>query len=216
MKFNTFQTFLFESDTSKIWNNSIPSLLLRATFNGLVISMGCIQSKGGGEKSDARRTVQAKAPILLFCLPGSARDALLKLISAEIGDTVNVRFIDMLNQRSARRYWLKELAGRKDYAGILYLGDARDHPSLVLSARSLNWFFHATQNNFDVKFVVLYDEEAQFAELKSYPTDDVEILGLSKSNRESVAEFTAMLQGIEKKFSEQRKTQTSTTTLSLL
>jgi hypothetical protein len=177
--------------------------------------MGCVNSKGGGEKVDPRRAAQVKAPILLFCLPGSARDALQKILSAE-AESPNVRFIDMLNQRTARKFWLKDIAGRKDYAGILYLADARDHPTLVLSARSLNWFFRATQKNYDVKFVALYDEESQLTELLSYLVEDFELLGISRSNSESVAEFMKVLQGIEKKFGEQRKTQTTTTTMNLL
>jgi hypothetical protein len=184
--------------------------------------MGCAGSKREGEKTDPRRAVQAKAPILLFCLPGSARDIILKVIANESGlsippaDMPNVRFIDMLNQRTARKYWLKELAGRKDFAGILYLADARDHPSLVLSARSLNWFFRATQKNYDVKFVAIYQQEAQYTELRSYLSDDFELQGLCLTNRESVSEFLKVLQGIERKFGEQKKTQTTTTTMALL
>jgi hypothetical protein len=179
--------------------------------------MGCNHSQGGTAAPDQRKAVQAKAPILLFCLPGSARDAMLRIINADHGsDSANVRFIDMLNHRAARKYWLKDLAGRKDYASILYLADARDHPTLLLTARTLNWFIRATQKSYELKLISLYDQDAQITELKAYLPDGTEVQGLCESNPASVSEFMRALQAVEKKFGEQRKTQTVTTTMNLI
>jgi hypothetical protein len=132
------------------------------------------------------------------------------------GEAVNVRFIDMMNHRAARKYWLKELAGRKDYAAIFYLADARDHPTLLLTARTLNWFLRATQKSYEVKLIALYEQESQLTEFRSYLPEECELLPLCESDSETILQFMRLLQAIEKKFGEQRRNQTMSTTMNLL
>jgi hypothetical protein len=176
--------------------------------------MGCGHSQGGGTSgntSDPRRIIQQKIPILLFCLPGSGRDAMLRIVNSDImkqGDGVNVRFIDILNQRSVRRYWIKDLQARKDYAAIFYLADVRDHPTLLLTARTLNWFLRSCPKTFEIKLLVVYTEKKQLTEFTGYLPEGTEILALCETNDESIEEYMRLLQGIEKRFAEQKRNTT--------
>jgi hypothetical protein len=182
--------------------------------------MGCCSSQSGGGGSsapDTRRVAQQKTPILLFCLPGSGRDALLRTLNSDLmspanngGESVNVRFIEIPNQRSSRRYWIKDLQARKDYGAIFYLADVRDHPTLLLTARTLNWFLRTCPKTFEIKLIVLHTTDAQVDELKSFLPDNADVMCLCEKNNDSVIAFMRLLQSIEKRFAELRRNQTLT------
>lgn len=176
--------------------------------------MGCSGS-GAAIKStttEQRKIPQAKAPILLFYLPGSVKEAVWSLLLPEVNaGNLNIRPMDVQNHRNARRYWVKELQGRKDYAAAIYLADCRDHPTMMMTARTVNWFIRQTSKNYDIKIVALYTKEESLTEFKSYVSREIEISGLSANDPESIASFVAYLQLIEQRFAEQKKTQTTTT-----
>jgi hypothetical protein len=169
---------------------------------------------GGGGSYEGRRAVQVKAPVLLFGLPGPARDLALKGIKG--AESVGIRFIDVGAQRSARRFWVKELQGRKDFAAIIYLADVRDHPSLLLNVRTLNWFLRGVQSGYDMKVVCIYQNVSELDELRSCMACDVDLQPLCLTDPETIEQYIKLLQGIELNYSEQRGTQNVTTTLGLL
>ena len=89
--------------------------------------MGCGGSSpaGGGAaqgRAAAGKSNQPKTPVLLFSLPGAAKDYLQNVINADNeaneNGKLNLRFIEIPNQRSIRRYWLKELSNPRDYAVV--------------------------------------------------------------------------------------------------
>ena len=176
--------------------------------------MGCSGS-GAAVKSttqEQRKVVVAKAPILLFYLPGSVKEAVCSLILPELNaGNVNIRFMDSQNHRNARRYWVKELQGRKDYAAAMYLADCRDHPTMMVTARTVNWFIRQTHKNFDIKIMALYSDKAELDEFRGYVSKEIEICGISKTDPESISSFVSFLQLVEQRFAEQKKTQTTAT-----
>jgi hypothetical protein len=183
--------------------------------------MGCGSSQGGGgggtNAPDPRRIVQQKAPILLFSLPGSGRDAMLRTINSDAmsatnsgGEPVNVRFIDIPNHRSSRRYWIKDLQARKDYAAIFFLADVREHPTLLFTARTLNWFLRSCPKTFEIKLIVVYTQDSQLQEFRDFLPEGTEMFGLSEKDPETVAAYMRLLQTTEKRFVEQRRNQTTT------
>jgi hypothetical protein len=182
--------------------------------------MGCGASRGSGvgkSVQDLRHTVQQKAPILLFCLPGPGRDAMFRTLQSDVmsperncGESVNVRFSEVVNLRFSRQNWIKDLDVRKDYAAIFYLADIRDHPTLLLTARTMNWFLRGCSERFDVKMIVLYDDPKQLDQFQSFTPGGTELFCLSETNRESIVADMQLLRTIEKHFFETRVNQTVT------
>lgn len=176
--------------------------------------MGCSGS-GAVVKStttEQRKIPQVKAPVLLFYLPGTVKEAMCSLIAPEANSgNINIRFMDAQNHRNARRYWAKELQGRKDYAAAIMLADCRDHPTMMMTARTVNWFIRLTYKTHDVKIMALYSKKEALEEFRSYVSKEIEITGLSASDPESVQSYVSFLQLIEQRFAEQKKTATTTT-----
>jgi hypothetical protein len=132
------------------------------------------------------------------------------------GEPVNIRFVEMANQRSARRYWVKDLASRKDYAAIFFLADCRDHPTLLLTARTLNWFMRTCQKTYEIKVIALYSARAQLDEFKGYVPDDADLQPFCETEPDTIVEYAKTLQAIEKRFNEQRRNQTMTVTKTVM
>ncbi|OHS97252.1 hypothetical protein TRFO_09501 [Tritrichomonas foetus] len=184
--------------------------------------MGCGKSTPAGattNKGDARRAAQKpKAPILLFYLPGPVKETFTQMLAKDIynptdgSGTLNIRFVDAQNQRTIRRFWLKELQTRRDYATFLFLADLRDHPTLLLTARTLNWFLRMTYKNYDIPVVTIYSEQSQIDEIKMYLPQSVELTAISVKDPSTVTPLTTMLHETEVKFNDQRRTTTKTTT----
>lgn len=179
---------------------------------------GCVAKPSQRTVTETRRTMQPKTPVLLFYLPGPVREAVQRVVQVDpaapnASGAVNVRFIDAQNQRNARRYWLKELSGRRDYAAALYIADLRDHPTLLLTARTLNWFLRTIYKSYEVRIIGVYDKESQVNEFVSYLPPGTEIQPLCESEPETVEKFLGLLRSIEQKFIDSRRTQTTTATL---
>ena len=175
----------------------------------------CVSNETKRTVTDTRRTVAQKTPVLLLYLPGPVRDAMLRCIQSDgtgsnAGSAVNVRFVDAQNQRNARRYWLKEISGRRDYAAIFYLADLRDHPTLLLTVRTLNWFLRTAYKTYDIRIIGVYDDAKQLDEFASCLPEGIEIWPLCEKEPQTIERYVALLQAIEAKFSDQRRTQTTT------
>ena len=181
--------------------------------------MGCAGSAATGQASaaeDKRRMIQPKIPILLFYLPGPAKETLARIVLShgearskkEANDeSINIRFIDAQNTRNARRYWVKELQNRSDFAAAFYIADVRDHPGLLLAARTGNWFLRLALKTYELKVIVIYDEESQLEEFKSYIPDSIEIIKLCETNPELVAAAVELFRNLEHRYTEQKRHQ---------
>lgn len=177
--------------------------------------MGCHWSKEGGDSKEVKpRSVQPKAPILLFYLPSNVRDTLTKLIASHLitsetatnADRLNVRFIDIPNQRSTRRFWQKELTNRTDYAIALYVADIRDRSQLLLNVRTLNWFLKLINTKSLFNIVVICSNDIQLAEFKRLISlDPLEILiVLSESKPESVFTFVEVISAAVQRYNDNK------------
>ena len=184
--------------------------------------MGCGKSApSGAAKSSGeargRASQKPKAPILLFYLPGRAKETFTTMISKDLVNpsdgtgTLNIRFVDAQNQRALRRFWMKELTTKRDYATFIFLADLRDHPTLLLNARTLNWFLRMTYKNYDIPVIAIYNEESQVQELKSYLPDVIEFMAVNEKDRSSIDTIVTMLHETEIKFNDQRRTTTTKT-----
>lgn len=171
---------------------------------------GCISSDAQRTTTETRRPNQQKTPVLLFYLPGPIRDSLMRCVQSEVP---NLRFVDAQNHRKARRYWINELVGKRDYAAVFYVADLRDHPALLLNARTLNWFLRSALKTHEVRVVAMYNESSQLDEFKSYLPQGVEPLPVCEREPETVKKYVTLLQTIESKFADPRKTQTTTALL---
>lgn len=184
--------------------------------------MGCIGSKvTNNNPTEARRVTTAKTPVLLFNLPGNVRDTLLKCLSNDVmsgngkqndGAQLNIRFIDAPNQRNIRRYWLKELSTRRDFAAAIYLADIRDHAMLLLTAKTLNWFLRNTKS-YNVLVVTIYNDEEQMSEFLSYLPAKTEMMKINENDPETTIPLIQQLKQVEIKYNEQKRMSTATTTL---
>lgn len=183
--------------------------------------MGCGGSSpaGGGAaqgRAAAGKSNQPKTPVLLFSLPGAAKDYLQNVINADNeaneNGKLNLRFIEIPNQRSIRRYWLKELSNPRDYAVAIYLADLRDHPTLLLTARTLNWFLRNTFKKYDLKIISIYSSQEQVDEFKSYLPPVIEIFVLNESVMSTITQVKDMILVFDEKYQEAKRTRTGTTT----
>ncbi|OHT10531.1 hypothetical protein TRFO_20117 [Tritrichomonas foetus] len=183
--------------------------------------MGCGgSSTGGGTNTQGRtaagKTNQPKTPILIFSLPGGSKDYLQRVLSsdnaANESGKLNLRFIDIPNQRNIRRYWLKELSNPRDYAVALYLADLRDHPTLLLTARTLNWFLRNTFKKYEVKIITIISKDSQLQEFKMYLPAAIELLPLNENDQETIGAVKEMIIFFEEKYQEAKRTRTGTTT----
>lgn len=186
--------------------------------------MGCGGSAVEGRTTgieEKRRALQPKTPILLFYLPGLAKDTLIKILplgdkSASRGQdkegSLNIRFIDAQNTRHARRFWIKELQNRTDCAAAFYLADLRDHCQLLLAARTGNWFLRGTQKVCEIKVVTIFDNEAQLEEFQSYIPKSIELIKLCEKEPETVSATVEVFREIEQRYVEQKHQASKTTT----
>lgn len=179
---------------------------------------GCVAKPSQRAVTETRRALQPKTPVLLFYLPGPVREFVQRLVQVDpavpgASGIVNVRYIDAQNQRQARRYWLKELSGRRDYAAALYLADLRDHPTLLLTARTLNWFLRTIYKTYEVRIIGVYDNQTQLDEFIGYLPPGTEVQPLCEKDNDSVQKFIDLMRSIEQKFIDSRRTQTTTATL---
>lgn len=181
--------------------------------------MGCGGSAAVGQTTaeDKRRIIQPKVPILLFYLPGPVRETFARIVMGsspqkeEAEGALNLRLIDVQNTRNARRYWVKELQNRNDFAAAYYLADLRDHPTMLLAARTLNWFLRLAQKTYDVKVVTIYEDEAQIEEFQSYLPKGIEITKLCEKRSDLVASVIEMLRNVEQRYLEQKRYQNTKT-----
>lgn len=184
--------------------------------------MGCGSSNasGNGKAKDnqgrtvAGKTTQSKTPVLLFSLPGTAKNYLKNCLQSDVANDgrLNLRYIDVPNIRNSRRYWLKELTTPRDVAISLYLADLRDHPQLLLTARTLNWFLRNTFKKHDIKIIAIISQSSQLDEFKSYLPAQIEILPLNENDKNSIIAVRDMLIVYDEKYQESKKTRTGTTT----
>lgn len=184
--------------------------------------MGCDHSDAatGGKtnstqgKGVAGKSNQPKTPVLIFTLPGTAKEYLTKCLQSDEGaeGKLNLRFIDIPNQRNIRRYWLKELSNPRDYAVVLYLADLRDHPTLLLTARTLNWFLRNTFKKYDIRILSIISDQSQLDEFKSYLPAQVEMLPLNQNDKATIASVRDLLIQYDEKYQDAKRTRTGTTT----
>ena len=158
-----------------------------------------------------------KAPILLFYLPGSARDAITRMISTYLISSetsagtgkLSIRFIDVPNQRNLRKYWVREFTIRSDYATAIYLADIRDRPSLLLNARTINWFLKQVLRKYTIIVTVIAKDDAQVEDFRRYVSDSIELVIIKENQPETVDHFVELLSGAVNKYNEiKRKNKT--------
>ncbi|KAH0790079.1 hypothetical protein GPJ56_005974 [Histomonas meleagridis] len=171
--------------------------------------MGCAHSQETPvQAAKPHRTIKPKAPILLFYLPGSVKEAMIRCIANELNPkdeetdegAINVRFVDAANQRSSRRYWTKEITSKKDTATFIYLADARSHSTLLLTVKTLYWFLRNAARKSKFQIVVLYTKIEQIEEFKSYMSFPIDIIPLCETDPQTIENFTKVLLEIEKNF----------------
>lgn len=182
--------------------------------------MGCNASndatkeKGGSTTSQAKRSQQPRAPILLFYLPSNVREVLTKLIASNLitsetatqADRLNIRFVDIPNQRSMRRYWPREFTNKMDYAAALYVADIRERGSLLLNERTLNWFLKFVPEKYNLIIVAICSNEVQRTEFQAgICAKNIEMLVLNEKNPETVVNFVEVVSSIVTRFNENKR-----------
>jgi hypothetical protein len=113
---------------------------------------------------------------------------------------LNIRFVDVPNQRSLRRNWVKELSSRRDYASSFYFTDIRDRSGLLLNIRTVYWLLRNALSKFEVHVVVVFNEEDQISEFRQNISSQTPYLPVrfdDQSSGDAVVE-------IENKFSEMK------------
>ena len=180
--------------------------------------MGCGHSQDEKAKTTAapsqqKRIQQPKAPILLFYLPSNVRDHLTRLIASHLitsetatqADRLNVRFIDVPNQRSHRRHWAREFTNKQDYAAALYIADIRDRASMLMNVRTLNWFLKLVLEKYNLIVVVICSNDVQLNDFKSMLCPTVDLLVLNDTNPETVINFVEVITSVITRYNDNRK-----------
>ena len=177
--------------------------------------MGCNWSTNNDSPQNNKSNFvqHPKAPILLFYLPGNVRDVLTKLVSqfmmgsetTQPAGRLNIRFIDIPNQRSNRRYWPKEFTNKPDHALSLYLADIRERSSLLLNVKSLNWFLKQMNSKGDIRIIAISSSDRQITEFKNLlSAPNLEILPLNESKPETVFQFVELVTNAVSRYNETR------------
>lgn len=170
--------------------------------------MGCIHSSSS-ENSRAlsshnqSRSLQPRAPILLFYLPSNVREVLTRIVAsslinsettADAAGRLNIRFVDVPNQRSSRKYWPSKFSSKGEYAAALYIADIRDRGTLLLNVRTLNWLLKFVHDKYNFIIIVISANEVQLVEFKSILSrKDVELIALDEKNPDTVVNFVDVI-----------------------
>lgn len=168
--------------------------------------MGCIHSANTeSNKSlsqNSSRSLQPRAPILLFYLPSNVREVLTRIVASSLINSettaqagqLNIRFVDVPNQRSSRKYWPSKFSSKGEYAAALYIADIRDRGALLLNGRTLNWLLKFVHENYNFIVIVIAANEVQLVEFKSILSrKDVELIFLDEKNPETVVNFVDVI-----------------------
>lgn len=177
--------------------------------------MGCGISRDRSVTRDAGKNSTARLPILIFCLPGEARAVFGNVVMGEgaaQGTTpketgLNIRFIDMPNQRNSRRNWSRDLIARKDFVSLFFIADVRDRPQMMLTARTYNWFLRSIDRGTSMKTVIIYSDKKQYEEFETLVVNLVEPVPLCELDPDTVSNLFAVLHEIERKNAGYRPTQ---------
>ncbi|OHT06388.1 hypothetical protein TRFO_05586 [Tritrichomonas foetus] len=181
--------------------------------------MGCGHSreenkaKSVASTNQPKRSQQPKAPVLLFYLPSNVRDLLTRLIASHLitsetatqADRLNIRFVDVPNQRSYRRFWPREFTNKQDYAAALYIADIRDRANLLMNARTLNWFLKLVLDKYNLIVVAICSNEVQLNEFQSMLCAQIEPLVLSETNPETVLNFVEIITTAVSRYNDTKK-----------
>jgi hypothetical protein len=127
------------------------------------------------------------------------------------GKSLPIRFIEVANQRFCRRLWLKDLETRRDYGAIFYLADVRDHPMLLLTARTANWFLSVCGQDFEIQMIVLYTNQRQIDDFLRFVPNPPQTFFLCETEEETVAAYIQRLKDIGQQFSEIKRIQSNLT-----
>jgi len=177
--------------------------------------MGCICSANGDTVpgSGASLVAQPKAPILLFYLPGNVKDVLTKFVSnymmgsetTQNNSRLNIRFVDVPNQRSVRRQWQKEYTNKPDSALALYLADIRERSLMLLNVKTLNWFSKQIGSKGSFTVVVICSNDLEVSTFLSLLSPkDLEMVILNEGNPECVFKFVDILTVAVSRFNDSR------------
>ena len=174
--------------------------------------MGCATSKSVPIAQQQKRLPQQKVPILLFYMPSNVRDVLTRLVASHLissetatqADRLNIRFIDIPNQRTVRKYWHRELQNN-DYAAALYVADIRERGDMLMNVRTLNWFLRHVSGRYNFLVVVICSNEMQVVDFKGLLGQEAEILVLSETNSESVYTFVEAISNAVQHYNDKKQ-----------
>ena len=186
--------------------------------------MGCFHSTNTDNNRSLSshsnsRPLQPRAPILLFYLPSNVREVLTRIIASSLTNSettaqtgqLNIRFVDVPNQRSSRKYWPSKFSSKGEYAAALYVADIRDRGSLLLNARTLNWLLKFVHEKYNFIIIVISTNEVQLAEFKSIISRrDVELVVLDEKNPETVVNFVDVISLSVERYYDKRYTSDTT------
>lgn len=179
--------------------------------------MGCCSSNlpVRAKQSSVQRGLGLRAPVLLFYLPGSSKETLLKQISEFAPNNLsnshlnvsplNVRFIDVANQRSSRKNWPKEFATKTDVCLSLYLADIRSKPDMLINVKTLNWFLLQTFEKYRVYTVVISSNTEEVETFKSLLSCEPVLLIINVNQPETVKNFCNFINVEVAKYNDTRK-----------
>lgn len=173
---------------------------------------GCSRDPSTTVQPQTKRAAQPKSPVLLFYLPSNIKDTLTRLISSHLitsetatqADRLNIRFIDVPNQRSARRLWPREFT-TKDYAASLYVADIRERATMLINARTLNWFLKHVLEKYNLTVVVICSNDMQLKEFQDLLSPKVDLLVLSETRPETVFTFVDVISNAVSRYNERRR-----------
>lgn len=162
--------------------------------------MGCASSQAAPTAEQQKRIHQPKAPILLFYMPSNVRDVLTRLVASHLitsetatqADRLNVRFIDVPNQRTVRRNWPRELQ-HSECAAALYVADVRERGDMLMNVRTLNWFLKYVTQKHNFAVLVICSNEMQVVDFRGLLGHEADLLVLSEANPESVFGFVDVI-----------------------
>ena len=171
--------------------------------------MGCSASETQ-KKQSSGMIMPSKTPVLVFYLPGNAKEDFSRMISSYYNDKPNekkitIRYIDTMCQRSYRKFWPKELTSKTDRAFALYIADLRDRPLFFMNLKTLNWFVKIAGQS-TLVIVLICKDEAQLQEFNENTSfKEVEIIPIYENKPESVNYFYQALSVYSVRYFETRK-----------
>lgn len=185
--------------------------------------MGCGISKNPVNDKEVRMSTQPKTPILLFYLPGPVKATFFNLISPKIVSNgsnatseINIRFNDAKIPRDTRRGWIGMLTDQTNYAAALYLADIRDHPTLLMTTKCLNWFVKGTFKTCPVKIVTIYSDKSQLEEFKGYLPEPADLIPIDENDSSTLGPLIDYLKSVEVRYNEARRNTRTTTRVQIM